>query len=121
MEQLEAFITETATSNVFWLHGAGNNGKTTMINQLLSVLDNRDKYRIDLDWEFDDINFLPRVVVTSSESTDTRADTKLLELLREYYPQTRFIVESNFAPPTHLECQSLCLFQMYQNNMKQKS
>lgn len=108
MQHLEAFISNTTSPNIFWLHGTGNNGKTTMINKLLSTI--KDWQRILPNSRFEDIDSLPSIIVTTS---DTGIDTNLLEKLQKHYPQTRFIVESNFAPPTDLKCQSLLLTQTY--------
>ena len=110
MEQLQAFINDMSTPNIFWLHGHGNNGKTTIINKLLSTVSNSAKISTDL-MMGDDIESLPPVVVMNDPCPD--ADMHLLERLAEKYSQTRFIVESNFAPPTHLECQSLFMTQVY--------
>jgi len=118
MDQLRAFVLDTTDHNIFWLHGQGNNGKTTMINNLLSMIDQKDYRRIPLNLQFEDVDSVPSIVVMNS---DTGIDTALLEMLQEHYPQTRFIVESNFAPPVHLRCHALCLFQTYQDNMRQSS
>lgn len=107
---LANFVKSPSKPNVLWVYGPGDSGKTTLINRLSEITQEKYSY-ISARNDLTELTMqLPKLVVIVDVDDCNVADVRVLTTSN---PLTKFIIETQFMPPTGLVCQMLPMTKIY--------